>query len=591
MNAAIYARRSKEQRGTEEKQKSITRQEDEARAFAKRKGWNISDEHVFVDDGISGAEFSNRPGFQRLLAAALVPKPPFNVLIVSEQKSIGREANETGWVVKQLALAGVQIFEYGHGRSLTPKNWLDKITNTVLAAADEAAQRQASERVHEAFTKKHRDGHVVGGRVFGYDNVCSVCRRIIPPGGFRCCPKSHTDRVVNPKEAAVVERIFEMFDSGLGLKRIAKILTTEGVPEPMHYKRNDGLGPVVGWCHSTVRAALMRPSYIGIYEWNKTQKRGDWGQRNTTDRPTDEWQRVELDHWKIIDPKLWQRVQSRRAATEGKAIRFASGRLSGRPPKNAAINLLAGLATCELCHGGLIVEHSNNRKGRYAYYICHRHRTLGKCTNALRMPLEEMNEAILQAVEEHALTPEAIESVIALSERDDVALQAAHLAKEHQDVTKRIARLVAAIEGGGEATALVAKINALEARQKAITRESATLRPIPRLAPKVIADRLAEWRRNLRGSVTQARAVLQRVIRGRITFTPNADEDGYTFEAPTRFDGLFSGIVVPDPEFGQRKGLEHLTDAIDADYGRLLENAISRKGSRARQDSNLRPPA
>ena len=59
----------------------------------------------------------------------------------------------------------------------------------------------------------------------------------------------------------------------------------------------------------------------------------------------------------------------------------------------------------------------------------------------------------------------------------------------------------------------------------------------------VVDDRLGEWRRLLRQSTTQARAVLQRVLRGRIVFTP--DGDGYDFEAPTRFDRLFVGCVVP----------------------------------------------
>jgi hypothetical protein len=36
----------------------------------------------------------------------------------------------------------------------------------------------------------------------------------------------------------------------------------------------------------------------------------------------------------------------------------------------------------------------------------------------------------------------------------------------------------------------------------------------------VVENRLEEWRRLLRGSTTQARAILQRVLRGRIVFTP-----------------------------------------------------------------------
>ena len=92
-------------------------------------------------------------------------------------------------------------------------------------------------------------------------------------------------------------------------------------------------------------------------------------------------------------------------------------------------------------------------------------------------------------------------------------------------MTKRIARLVAAIETGGDAASLVAKLRELEARQRAIANEMASLRPVPRLAPAVIENRLAEWRRLLRQSTTQGRTVLQRILRGRMTFTP-AMRDG-----------------------------------------------------------------
>ena len=41
----------------------------------------------------------------------------------------------------------------------------------------------------------------------------------------------------------------------------------------------------------------------------------------------------------------------------------------------------------------------------------------------LHVPVAEMNEAVLSAVEEHALTPAAIEQVIQLTERDDAQEQ------------------------------------------------------------------------------------------------------------------------------------------------------------------------
>ncbi len=168
--AAIYARKSTEQQGVADEVKSVTRQVDNARAFAATKGWTVDDAHVFVDDGKSGAEFERRPGLQRLLQL-LQPRPPFSVLIVSEQKSLGRETLETGYLIKRLSQAGVEIVEYVHGQSLTPKNWQDKAMSAMRSAVDEAHREQTRERVHEAHLAKVRKGYVVGGRVFGYRNV------------------------------------------------------------------------------------------------------------------------------------------------------------------------------------------------------------------------------------------------------------------------------------------------------------------------------------------------------------------------------------------------------------------------------------
>jgi len=46
----------------------------------------VADEHIYIDDGISGAEFAGRPGFMRLMNA-LKPKPGFDVLIMSEESA------------------------------------------------------------------------------------------------------------------------------------------------------------------------------------------------------------------------------------------------------------------------------------------------------------------------------------------------------------------------------------------------------------------------------------------------------------------------------------------------------------------------
>jgi DNA invertase Pin-like site-specific DNA recombinase len=100
---AVYARKSTEQNGVADDQKSIARQIDHARQYAEGKGWTVDEASIFVDDGISGAEFANRPGFLRLMNA-LKPKPTFQVLVMSKESRLRREAIETAYA--QAARAG-----------------------------------------------------------------------------------------------------------------------------------------------------------------------------------------------------------------------------------------------------------------------------------------------------------------------------------------------------------------------------------------------------------------------------------------------------------------------------------------------------
>lgn len=159
MIAAIYARKSTDQNGVAEDAKSVARQVEHGRAYAERKGWTVADEHLYIDDGISGAEFERRPALMRLLNA-LKPRPPFAALLVSDRDRIGREQIETSYILKQLLTAGVRVFEVkgAEGREITLSSPTDKIILAVEDFAAEVEREKARQRTTDAMVRKARAG-------------------------------------------------------------------------------------------------------------------------------------------------------------------------------------------------------------------------------------------------------------------------------------------------------------------------------------------------------------------------------------------------------------------------------------------------
>ena len=91
MIAAIYARKSTDDSDRAVEARSTARQIESATTYARAKGWTVDPRYIFVDENTSGAEWKQRPGFNALLAA-LEPRPPFGVVVVSELSRIGRDA-------------------------------------------------------------------------------------------------------------------------------------------------------------------------------------------------------------------------------------------------------------------------------------------------------------------------------------------------------------------------------------------------------------------------------------------------------------------------------------------------------------------
>jgi site-specific DNA recombinase len=328
MIAAIYARKSTDQSDRADDAKSVTRQIENARAFAAARGWTVDPAHVYADDGVSGGAVKKLVGRQRLLDVIASGRAPFDVLILRERSRFSRrDGDESFAELKQIARAGVQVWFYLNGQPFEfgtmPLNVMGYLEGEFAAEH----RRVSAAHSTEAALRLARAGYVAGGRCFGYQNVREA-------GGVR--------RVIDPIEAEIVRRIFALAASGLGLVTIAKTLNAERAVSPRPQQ-----GRPAGWAPSSVREVLHRTAYMGRLEFNRTQKRDSAGDVHQRPRSAAEWVTVALPETAILTAEQWDAAHQAMDASRARYGHIAA------PWGRQAKYLLTGLLTCGACGSGL----------------------------------------------------------------------------------------------------------------------------------------------------------------------------------------------------------------------------------------------
>jgi DNA invertase Pin-like site-specific DNA recombinase len=542
MLAAIYARKSTDQSGVNEEEKSVTRQIEHACAYALKKSWTVADDHIYVDDGVSGAEFVKRPGFIQLMRV-LKPRPPFQILLMSEESRLGREQIQTAYALQQITDAGVRVFYYLTDQERKLDTAMDKMMVSLTNFGAELEREKASQRVHDALRKKAAALYVTGCKVYGYDNQ-EVCNA----EGQRL----HVIRVKNPDECTVLLRIFERYAAGEGgLATIAKELNAHGVPPPRGTH---------GWAPTCLRAMLRRPLYRGVVVWNKTQAIHRGGTQTSRKRPAHEWLTFDAPDLRIIPEHLWTRVEKKLVQHAAVYTRKPDGKLIGRPNGAAfrSAYLLSGIAECGVC-GGSLVSYKRKKKDGLDKYICSYHHTRGAtvCANSLRISQATLDSALLhglRAVLDDQIVAEAVRRALVEIRAGHTTFPTQRVALERQLslVEARLRHLVELAATGRMTDTVYAELLKEEAAKKALavqledldTLVRATDLDVPRVE-RVLKAKVASLHDLLKAPTSRARHMLQRLIEGRVVCTPFADARGrgYTVKATGSYAALFSAVV------------------------------------------------
>jgi len=537
MRCAIYARKSTEEPDKHADNKSTTRQVEHAKRFIEERGWTCMEEHVYVDDGISGAEFQNRPGFQALIAA--LKSKQFDAVVCSEPSRLGRDMTFTAYFVRQITDAEVRIFYYLTGEEEKADTPEARLIGTIKGYADEMERVKARQRVRDAHHRLASQGYSTGAKVYGYRSVHN---------------DSHVRLEIDPEQAEVVQRIFRMYADGYGLKLVARQLNEERIAPP---RPKNGSG----WWDGTIRAILHQELYRGRMVWGRTQKEDRGGRTGLLVKQRDKSKWVVRDCLElvIVDQGLWDAVHERLKEARTNFLRDGSGRLLGRPSHSPA--LLAGLAVCGVCSGGMIRIAKGGSPPK-AYYACVKNHKLGDrgCVNNLRQRIEAVDTVFLDGLQREVLTPPVVRRILELAaerlrreqEREPSRLET--LKKQRSRLRGEIARLVVSIVEGNAPQAVMEAIRDREAREKVLVQEIARLEAAPILVNADLDEALEDIRRDLdafgdvlRESRPKAKLALSKVLDGRLTFQAEGQEDEryYRLTGDLKFGKLLTLLSRP----------------------------------------------
>ena len=248
---AIYARLSREDEkdylSRDTKSRSIENQIKSLRKFVEDNNMVLYD--TYIDDGCSGRNF-NRENFKKMMQD--MEKKRFNCIIVKDLSRFGRNYILMGkYIDEVLPLNNIRFislsdrydsaFAKEDDMSIVIKNFLNDLY-----------LRECRKKARLSVNRIAKNGYIVNRIPYGYT-------------------KDKNKKVIVDEEAAsVVRKIFQLKKEGKKLSEIEKVLESEKILCPNHYKylkTKKTFGPLNDkpyyWGDSTVRSILANYEYCG----------------------------------------------------------------------------------------------------------------------------------------------------------------------------------------------------------------------------------------------------------------------------------------------------------------------------------------
>ena len=392
--AVIYARVSSEE---QVQGYSIQAQLRACRDWAEKHGYQVAKE--YLDEGYSASRnLERRESFKEMLSNAASRSHPFDTIIVHKLDRFSRDSLESFTskaILKRhkVRLNSVQEPVVG---SDAPE---DAFMEHILIGMSEFYSRNLSREIRKGLLERVRQGHLVFHPPFGYKK--EILERQEGYKRTRVISRA----VIDPKAAAIIQRIYDLFDHGTGYRRIAEILNRKG------HRTLKGHTFRVNFTHRVLR----NPAYVGVLEYNVRQDRG---QRDPI--------RISGFYTPIISELLFQRVQEK---IKRSTAHFRNSHAS------TTNYLLSGLVVCGCC--GHHYVGSAAKGGKFHYYTCQTYLKKGKAACAGKLVNKKTLEtAVLDQIEKHVLSRSNVRKYIELAMAQ---AQAASATSSPEETTNRLA--------------------------------------------------------------------------------------------------------------------------------------------------------
>lgn len=222
LRVVLYLRLSDEDRDKltkEQKSESIKNQKQMLTSYALGQSWQII--HIYDDEDWSGAD-QTRPNFNRMISACR--NQEVDIVLVKSQARFARDMEIVEKYVHDKFIEwNVRFVSLMENIDNTKRE--TKKTSQIIGLTDEWFLEDTSHNIRETLKTKRKNGEYTGS---------------FAPYGYQKDPENKNHLVPDEKVKPYVIRIFEEYNHGYGMEKIAHHLMQDGIYSPLEYKLSTG---------------------------------------------------------------------------------------------------------------------------------------------------------------------------------------------------------------------------------------------------------------------------------------------------------------------------------------------------------------